>query len=46
VEFWDALYKIAEKKNLSTERLISEIDINRKTSLASSTRVFILKYFE
>ena len=46
VEFWEALYKIAEKKNLSIEMLISEIDINRKSSLASSTRVFILKYFE
>jgi predicted DNA-binding ribbon-helix-helix protein len=46
MEFWEALYKIAEKKNLSIERLISEIDISRKSSLASSTRVFILKYFE
>ena len=46
IEFWKALSKIAEKKNLSIERLISEIDINRKSSLASSTRVFILKYFE
>ena len=46
IEFWEALSKIAEKKNLSIERLISEIDINRQSSLASSTRVFILKYFE
>ncbi|MDC1356418.1 ribbon-helix-helix domain-containing protein [Pseudomonadota bacterium] len=46
IEFWEALSKIAEKKNLSIERLISEIDIKRKSSLASSTRVFILKYFE
>ena len=46
IEFWKALSKIAEKKNLSIERLISEIDIERKSSLASSTRVFILKYFE
>ena len=45
-EFWKALNKIAENKQLSIESLISEIDINRKSSLASSTRVFILKYFE
>ena len=46
IEFWQALYKIAEKRQLSVERIISEIDINRKSSLASSTRVFILKSFE
>ena len=46
IEFWKALNKIAENKELSIESLISEIDINRKSSLASSTRVFILKYFE
>ena len=45
-EFWKALNKIAKNKQLSIESLISEIDINRKSSLASSTRVFILKYFE
>ena len=45
-EFWAALSKIAENKKLSIESLICEIDINRKSSLASSTRVFILKYFE
>ena len=45
-EFWKALNKIAENKQLSIESLISEIDMNRKSSLASSTRVFILKYFE
>ena len=46
IEFWRALNKIAENKQLSIESLISEIDINRKSSLASSTRVFILKYFK
>ena len=46
IEFWEALNKIAEKKQLSIESLIFEIDMNRKSSLASSTRVFILKYFE
>ena len=46
IEFWEALNKIAKNKQLSIESLISEIDINRKSSLASSTRVFILSYFE
>ena len=46
IEFWESLKKIAEDKQLSIESLISEIDLNRKSSLASSTRVFILKYFE
>ena len=46
IEFWEALNEIADNKQLSIDSLISEIDINRKSSLASSTRVFILKYFE
>ena len=45
-EFWEALYKIAENENSSIQSLISEIDINRKSSLASSTRVFILQYYK
>ena len=45
-EFWQALYKIAENEKSSIQSLISEIDINRKSSLASSTRVFILQYYK
>lgn len=45
-EFWEALNKIAENENSSIQSLISEIDINRKSSLASSTRVFILQYYK
>ena len=45
-EFWDAIYKIAEKEKSSIQSLISGIDINRKSSLASSTRVFILQYYK
>jgi len=44
IEFWEALNKIAENEKTSIQSLISEIDINRKSSLASSTRVFILQY--
>ena len=46
IEFWEALNKIAENKKSSIQSLISEIDINRKSSLASSTRVFILQYYK
>lgn len=45
-DFWEALNKIAENENSSIQSLISEIDINRKSSLASSTRVFILHYYK
>ena len=45
-EFWEALNKIAENENSSIQNLISEIDINRKSSLASSTRIFILQYYK
>jgi len=46
IEFWEALNKIAENEKSSMQSLISEIDINRKSSLASSTRVFILQYYK
>ena len=34
IEFWEALNKIAESEKSSIQSLISEIDINRKSSLA------------
>lgn len=46
IEFWEALNKIAENEKSSIQSLISEIDINRESSLASSTRVFILQYYK
>jgi len=46
IEFWEALNKISENEKSSIQSLISEIDINRKSSLASSTRVFILQYYK
>ena len=45
-EFWDSLELIAKKKNCSLQQLISEIDVERKSSLASSTRVFVLENFK
>ena len=44
-EFWNALEIVAIKKGLTIEKIISDIDLDRNTSLASSTRVFILQYF-
>ena len=43
-EFWDVLKDISIEKNYSVEKLISNIDIIRNASLASSIRVFILKH--
>ena len=45
IEFWEAIKIISKIKNCSIESLITSIDLNRKTSLASSTRVFILQFF-
>ena len=45
-EFWEALKKVSKIKNCSIESLIARIDLNRKTSLASSTRVFLLQFFK
>ena len=44
-EFWDALKIIAKNENSSIENLVSKIDANRKTSLASSIRIYILKFY-
>ena len=44
-EFWDALKIIAKEQKYSLEKLIAKIDSNRKTSLASSIRVYLLKFY-
>ena len=44
-EFWDALKIIATEQNCSIENLVTKIDSNRKTSLASSIRVYLLKFY-
>ena len=44
-EFWDALKIIAKERNCSLETLIAKIDSNRITSLASSVRVYLLKFY-
>ena len=44
-EFWDALKIIANKQNCSMENLVTKIDANRKATLASSIRVYLLKFY-
>ena len=44
-EFWDALKIIAKEKKCSVENLVGIIDAKRKTSLASSIRVYVLKFY-
>ena len=44
-EFWDALKIIAIQRSSTVDKIISDVDLYRNTSLASSTRVFILQYF-
>ena len=44
-EFWDALEIISNERMCSIETLITKIDSNRKTSLASSIRVYLLKFY-
>ena len=42
-EFWDELKKICINRNITTDKLISEIDKNKKTSnLSSAIRLYIL----
>ena len=43
-EFWDALKIISNEQKCSMETLIAKIDPSRKTSLASSIRVYLLKF--
>ena len=44
-EFWDALKIVAKEQKCSIENLVTRIDSNRKTSLASSIRVYLLKFY-
>ena len=44
-EFWDALKIISNEQMCSMETLIAKIDTSRKTSLASSIRVYLLKFY-
>ena len=43
-EFWDALKIVSKEQKCSIETLVAKIDSKRKTSLASSIRVYLLKF--
>ncbi len=45
-EFWEAIKIVSKIQSCSIQSLITRIDLNRKTSLASSTRVFLLQFFK
>ena len=45
-EFWDSLKIVAKEQKCSLETLVAKIDSNRKTSLASSIRVYLLKFYK
>ncbi len=42
-EFWAALARIAADRGMSINRLVSEIDGDRATNLASAIRIHVLK---
>ena len=44
-EFWDALKIISNEQRCSLEALITKIDTYRNASLASSIRVYLLKFY-
>jgi predicted DNA-binding ribbon-helix-helix protein len=41
--FWDALRAIAERRGLSLNRLVADIDVGRAGNLSSALRVFVLE---
>jgi predicted DNA-binding ribbon-helix-helix protein len=46
-EFYNALCAIAQERNLSIPKLITEIDNNKTiTNLSSAIRVYILKHYQ
>jgi len=44
-EFWQALKKIAAKRQESLSDLVSEVDRTREGNLSSALRVFVLREF-
>jgi len=44
-EFWSEIKKIAAEKNLSLNKLVSQIDQTRQGSLSSAIRLYVLNYY-
>lgn len=45
-EFWTALRDIAERRGLSINALVAEVDKGRNGNLSSALRVFVLATFQ
>ena len=45
-EFWSVLKDIAQRRNLSINTLISEIDEKSQGNLSSALRVYVLQYLQ
>lgn len=43
-EFWEVLREIAERRAVSINQLVAEIDLGRGGNLSSAIRVFVLDY--
>ena len=41
--FWDELKEIADKRSLSINQLVTQVDEKRKSNLSSALRLFILQ---
>ncbi len=42
-EFWEELKKLAARRNLTPAKLITRIDADRKGSLSSELRLYVLR---
>ena len=45
-EFWTALKRIADRSDVSLNRLIAEVDSGRDGNLSSALRVFVLRHLQ
>ena len=45
-EFWDALRAAAEKRNLSINALIQEVDSDTPANLSGALRVYVLRCYQ
>ena len=43
--FWEALKDIAQARNISVTKIVTEIDKNNPDNLSSALRCYVLNYF-
>lgn len=44
--FWDGLKEIAEKRAMTLQKLLEEIDESRTGNLSSALRVYVCEYYK